>query len=69
MFLITFDEDDGHYANHIFTLAFGDMVKANAVDSNVYNHYSWTRTVEENWGLGDMGRHDATATSYKDIWA
>jgi hypothetical protein len=31
-------------------------------DCTQYNHYSLLRTVEDNWGLGNLGRHDATAT-------
>lgn len=39
----------------------GDVLKRGN-DSTQYNHYSLLRTVEDNWGLGSLGRHDATAT-------
>jgi hypothetical protein len=26
-----------------------------------YSHYSVLRTIEDNWRLGSLGRHDATA--------
>jgi hypothetical protein len=36
-----------------------------STDNNPYTHYSLLRTVEENFGLGNLGRGDANATVYK----
>ena len=63
--VVTFDEDDYSGDNRIYTLLTGSMVKGGVTDNTVYNHYSLTRTIEENWGLGNMGRNDANATPFQ----
>src|SRR5262249_42010528 len=52
LIVVTFDESIPHADNHIFTILLGDMVKPNTVESEIYNHYSLLRTVEENFQLG-----------------
>jgi acid phosphatase len=37
---------------------------AGSTDNNHYNHYSLLATVEQNWGLPNLGRGDATATVF-----
>jgi hypothetical protein len=32
------------------------------------NTYSLLRLIEENWGLGDLGKEDATAPAIPNIW-
>ncbi|KXS14963.1 hypothetical protein M427DRAFT_32687 [Gonapodya prolifera JEL478] len=60
--LITFDEPGKNSADTtpIYTLAIGAKVKA-GTDAAAYNHYSFLKTVEENWALGNVGRGDVTA--------
>lgn len=68
---VTFDEDDStnsHNANLIYTLFFGAGVKAGASSNRLYGHYSLLKTVEEIFGLSDLGRHDVDASAIDDIW-
>jgi len=64
LFVVTWDEDDFTEGNRIDTFIFGSMVPIGSSDNTAYNHYSLLRTVEDNWNLGNLGRHDATATSF-----
>lgn len=65
LIFITFDEDDYKGDNRVYTVLLGSMVKPGAVDSNHYNHYSLTKTIQENWDLGSLGRNDASADAFK----
>ncbi|KAF8955930.1 hypothetical protein BGZ46_002509 [Entomortierella lignicola] len=60
--VVTFDESETYSepTNHVLGLLFGDVVssKVNTVDSMFYTHYSLISTVENNWGLGNLGRND-----------
>ncbi|KAI8066774.1 phosphoesterase family-domain-containing protein [Gongronella butleri] len=67
LFIVTFDEDDGgnDSSNHVYTALLGPGLNkkfAKATDAKKYNHYSILRTIEDNWGLGDLGQHDKDAT-------
>lgn len=56
--------------NQILTIALGSAVPTalhGTVDSTYYTHYSALSTVEANWGLGNLGRGDATANVYKFV--
>ena len=65
--ILTFDE--GHiFNNHILTLVYGDQVKVGAECTDRYNHYSLLRTIEDGFGLGTLGRNDATAIPFSGIW-
>jgi hypothetical protein len=68
---VTFDEDDGSSGNHIYTAAVGpSTIVKQAFKSTVkYNHYSLLATVEDIYGLGDLGRNDASAAVMGDIFA
>ena len=59
--VVTFDEDDNTVANHIFTILLGPLVPKHAVNDSPYNHFSLLRTVEDNFGVGNLGRRDANA--------
>ncbi|KAJ3097322.1 hypothetical protein HDU96_000419 [Phlyctochytrium bullatum] len=67
--VLTFDEDSGWLVagNRVATWLLGECVERGAVgeDRTKYNHYSILRTVEENWGLGDLKRCDAKATAFR----
>ncbi|KAJ3316785.1 hypothetical protein HDU93_004274, partial [Gonapodya sp. JEL0774] len=60
--LIMFDEPGttSPVTTPIYTIAIGTKVRA-GVDGASYNHYSFLKTVEENWGLGSLGRADVDA--------
>ncbi|KAG2179840.1 hypothetical protein INT43_003626 [Umbelopsis isabellina] len=63
--LITFDENETYAkANRVWTLLMGAIPSnlKNTTDPTFYTHYSSLSTVEQNWGLGNLGRGDANKT-------
>lgn len=58
--VVTFDEGAaGEYeTNQIYTVLLGPLVKAGHFDSTEANHYNLLRTIEDNFGLERLGRHD-----------
>ncbi|KAF9436683.1 hypothetical protein BGZ76_003284 [Entomortierella beljakovae] len=66
LIVITFDETDDYVIadNNVWTILMGDAVKGlkNTTDTTFYTHYSLLSTVQQNWGLGSLGRNDADAT-------
>jgi Phosphoesterase family len=66
--VVMFDESIPHADNHVYAVLLGDMLKANTVQSEIYNHYSLLRTIEENFGLGTLGRNDLTANFFGFLW-
>lgn len=62
--VVTWDEDDHTEENKILTFMLdpnGSIFKAGTVDKTKYTHYSLLRTIEDNWDLGNLGRHDKDA--------
>jgi len=66
--VVTFDESIPHADNHIYAVLLGDMVQANTVQSEIYNHYSLLRTIEENFSLGTLNRNDFNADFFRFLW-
>ncbi|MGK5082018.1 alkaline phosphatase family protein [Bdellovibrionota bacterium FG-1] len=67
--VVTFDEDDNtSKSNQIYTLFLGPNVVPGSVVQTPTNHYSILRLVEDTFGLGSLGRNDASATSIEGIW-
>jgi hypothetical protein len=64
LLMITFDEDEHLEGNHVFALLLGPYVTPKTSEGGAYTHYSLTRTIELNWGLPDLGRHDKTASDF-----
>ncbi len=68
LFVVVFDEDDDQAdtpsAHPIYAVLFGDGVRAQAVDSLAYTHYSVLRTVEQNFGLPTLAAGDAAAHAF-----
>jgi len=64
LILITFDEDEYFENNHIYAVLLGQYITPNTTEKTQYTHYSFTRTIEKNWGLPDLGRKDKTATDF-----
>lgn len=60
--VITWDEDDFTVINKIYTVLIGSMITPGSTDNTFYNHYSLLRMIEDNWGTGNLGRNDASAT-------
>jgi hypothetical protein len=66
--LLTWDESKSSTGNdQVWSVLVGTGVtpQANNVDSTSYNHYSILATIEKNWGLGNLGQNDVTATPFK----
>ncbi len=66
--VITFDENDRTWGNRIYTALVGPMVKAGSRSGIRYDHYSLLRTIEENYGVGSLGRKDAKAAAICCVW-
>ncbi|RDW60714.1 acid phosphatase phoa-2 [Coleophoma cylindrospora] len=66
--LLTFDETANYLSsNTVFSVLLGDAVDPSlhgTTNDTAYNHYSIMATVENNWNLGNLGQHDATATPF-----
>lgn len=66
--VVTFDENNGARGNQIYTALVGPMVQPGVTNGTRYDHYSLLRTIEDNFGVGTLGREDATATPICCIW-
>lgn len=69
LFIVTFDEDDKKENNRIYTVLYGPSVKTGAKSADKLNHYSLLKLVEDEWGLGDLGRNDRSAKPVEGVWA
>lgn len=63
-----FDETENYFSNNrVFSVLVGDAVPADlhgTTNDTAYNHYSIMATVENNWNLGNLGAHDADASTF-----
>lgn len=63
--LLTFDENETYSVkNKVFSILLGGAIPEElkgTTDSTYYDHYSQISSVEANWNLPSLGRHDATA--------
>jgi len=66
LFMVTFDEDGGGEENHVVAF-FRNPALSVASDTAQFTHYSITAFVENNWGLGNLGQHDATAADFGPV--
>ncbi|KAI8871658.1 hypothetical protein GQ42DRAFT_91924 [Ramicandelaber brevisporus] len=68
LFVISFDENGNWLArNQVYTVLVGKGAAPGVVDSNAYDHYSLLRTIEDNFGLGNLGRNDADAKPFSSL--
>jgi hypothetical protein len=79
--VVTFDEADYESAyeaeagnggpydgpNQVYTVLLGDMIEPGEEEEG-YNHYSLLRTIEENFGLGSLGKNDASSNWFQFLW-
>jgi len=63
-----YDEDDYRGANRVFAAWWGRGVRRGFVSQVPHTHYSFCRTVTDNWGLPPLGRA-AAAGSISEPWA
>jgi len=64
LFMVTFDEDEGTEGNHVVAFFRGPNATPGLTGVDAYNHYSITKFVEQNWGLGNLGQNDVNATNF-----
>lgn len=66
--ITTFDESNTHTGpNQIYTTLTGANIKPQNVSKSLTT-YSLLALIEDNWNLGDLGLHDASAPVVPDIW-
>lgn len=68
LLVATFDESGRDGGNQIYTVLYGDSVKPASTSAARYDHFSLLRTVEDQLGLGNLGRRDVQATPISGIW-
>jgi PKD repeat protein len=60
---------DGSSKDCVYAVWAGHEVKPNFVTSKSYDHYSFTRTIEENWKLASLGSKDVSATPMTEFFS
>lgn len=68
LLIITFDEDDRHEGNKIYSVLIGKGVKPGSTDGTLNNHYGLLRTIENEFGLGTLQQNDERAVPIHGIW-
>ncbi len=72
---VVFDEGNGYcplnnsHDDCVYAVWAGPLAKTNFVTSNLYNHYSFTKTIEANWNLPSITSNDAGATPLTEFFA
>jgi hypothetical protein len=54
--------------NQIYSVLLGDMIAPGGFEEGCYNHYSLIRTIEKNFGLGNLGKNDVQANWFQFLW-
>jgi hypothetical protein len=63
--MVTFDENAWAIPNQVYTAIAGRAVRnVGTTDSTALNHFSVLKTLENNFGLGNLGKSDVTATPF-----
>lgn len=77
LIVVTFDEADfdavGYDTsyegpNQVYTVLLGDMIQPGTTYNVPHNHYSLIKTIEKNYGLGDLGKNDKDANWFRFLW-
>lgn len=69
LFLITFDESGLlSPTNQIFTILVGSKIKAGTQNSQALNHPALLKMIEDEFGIGNLGRDDAKAPLINGLW-
>ena len=65
--LVTFDETESYFgANRVYTAIAGKAItNPGTIDRTALNHYSLLKTLETNFGLGNLGKNDVFATAFR----
>jgi len=72
---VVFDEGNGYCPLNgsttedcVYAVWAGRQAKNNFGTTNLYNHYSWLRTIEVNWNLPTLTSNDASATPMTEFF-
>lgn len=65
---ICYDEDNGREGNRVFAAWWGRGVRRGISSSVSHTHFSFCRTVTDNWGTAPLGQA-AAATAIAEAWA
>ncbi len=68
LIVVTFDETPGPWGSRVYTVFIGPMVRSGVTNANWHDHYSLLRIIEENYGVGSLGREDAGAKPICCVW-
>jgi len=68
LFVITFDESGASIKNQIFTVLLGAKIKPGVQNSQLLNHTALLKMIEDEFGLGNLGREDMSAPVINGIW-
>lgn len=71
LIVLTWDECENYLIeNRVLALLLGSAVPDSLVgttDSTEFSHYSLSKTAEDNWDLGSLGKNDVDATSLATV--
>jgi hypothetical protein len=66
---IVYDEGNSNYPNdYIYASWSGSVVKQGYVGSGSYSHYSFLKTLEQNWGFSSITSNDANARAMSEFF-
>lgn len=65
---IVWDEDGGTQNNQVASIIVNKAVTPGYHSPNLYNHYSWLKTIEASWGLAPLTANDSAATPMSDFF-
>jgi hypothetical protein len=72
---VVFDEGNGYCPGPypstedcVYASWIGPEAKNNLASGNLYNHYSWTKTIEANWNLASLTNNDANAKPMSEFF-
>lgn len=68
LFIVTFDESEGSSTNQIYTVLLGSKIKPGSSNAQLLDHTSLLKMIEDELGLGNLGRDDAKAPVITGIW-
>lgn len=70
LIILTWDECENYLAeNRVLAVLLGSAVPDSLIgttDSTEFSHYSLSKTAQDNWGLGSLGKNDVDATSLSE---
>lgn len=68
LFIFTFDESGGSPVNQIYTVLVGKHVIPGMINTQPMTHSALLKMIEDEFGLGTLGREDQSAPTLNGIW-